>query len=202
MLSPASPSGCPSPTAPTSAGSVSAPHTANSPLPNSPRSSSPAALSFTAAVLVPAGFTDTLLTELRSYRQDHDVCILCVPETEHLRLSKAELRAASRNCSPTLNSSASTATASPSTSAPRDLSATPIRPSRHGHASAHHRQVRCPSHPGRQAHRLPGHHPGPREKHRCHFVRPSRSTSPAASEAPPPRAGPRSATSRRLVGTR
>jgi hypothetical protein len=41
--------------------------------------------------LVPAGFTDTLLTELRSYRQDRDALILCVPETEHRRLSEAEL---------------------------------------------------------------------------------------------------------------
>lgn len=41
--------------------------------------------------LVPAGFTDTLLTELRSYRQDRDALTLCVPETEHRRLSEAEL---------------------------------------------------------------------------------------------------------------
>lgn len=41
--------------------------------------------------LVPAGFTDTLLTELRSYRQDRDALILCIPETEHRRLSEAEL---------------------------------------------------------------------------------------------------------------
>jgi hypothetical protein len=41
--------------------------------------------------LVPAGFTDTLLTELRSYRQDRDALILCVPESEHRRLSEAEL---------------------------------------------------------------------------------------------------------------
>jgi hypothetical protein len=41
--------------------------------------------------LVPAGFTDTLLTELRSYRQDREALILCVPETEHQRLSKSEL---------------------------------------------------------------------------------------------------------------
>ena len=42
--------------------------------------------------LVPAGFTDVLLTELRSYRQDRNALILCVPETEHRRLSEAELR--------------------------------------------------------------------------------------------------------------
>jgi hypothetical protein len=41
--------------------------------------------------LIPAGFTDTLLTELRSYRQDREALILCVPETEHRRLSQAEL---------------------------------------------------------------------------------------------------------------
>ena len=41
--------------------------------------------------LVPAGFTDILLTELRSYRHDRDALILCVPESEHRRLSKSEL---------------------------------------------------------------------------------------------------------------
>jgi hypothetical protein len=41
--------------------------------------------------LVPAGFTDVLLTELGSYRQDRQALILCVPETEHRRVSKSEL---------------------------------------------------------------------------------------------------------------
>src|SRR5437763_1329468 len=41
--------------------------------------------------IVPAGFTNTLLAELRGYRQDRDALILCVPETEHRRLSQAEL---------------------------------------------------------------------------------------------------------------
>ena len=39
----------------------------------------------------PAGFTDTLLTELRSYRHDRDALILCVPESEHRRLTRSEL---------------------------------------------------------------------------------------------------------------
>ena len=41
--------------------------------------------------LIPAGFTDTLLTELRSYRHDRDALILCVPESEHRRLTRSEL---------------------------------------------------------------------------------------------------------------
>jgi hypothetical protein len=41
--------------------------------------------------LVPAGFTDTLLAELRSYRQDREALVLCIPETEHRRLSTSEL---------------------------------------------------------------------------------------------------------------
>jgi hypothetical protein len=41
--------------------------------------------------LVPAGFTDILLAEVRSYRQDREALVLCVPETEHRRLSTSEL---------------------------------------------------------------------------------------------------------------
>jgi hypothetical protein len=41
--------------------------------------------------LVPAGFTDILLDELRRYREDRDALILCVPESEHRRLSDDEL---------------------------------------------------------------------------------------------------------------
>jgi hypothetical protein len=42
--------------------------------------------------LVPAGFTDVLLDELLRYRDDRDALVLCVPETEHRRLSDDELR--------------------------------------------------------------------------------------------------------------
>lgn len=41
--------------------------------------------------LVPAGFTDILLAELHEYREDRDALVLCVPESEHRRLSDAEL---------------------------------------------------------------------------------------------------------------
>jgi SLOG cluster2 len=41
--------------------------------------------------LVPAGFTDILLSELRGYREDRNALVLCVPETEHRRLSDDEL---------------------------------------------------------------------------------------------------------------
>jgi hypothetical protein len=42
--------------------------------------------------LVPAGFTDVLLEELRRYRNDRDALVLCVPESEHRRLSDDELQ--------------------------------------------------------------------------------------------------------------
>jgi SLOG cluster2 len=42
--------------------------------------------------LIPAGFTDVLIEELRRYRDDRDALVLCVPETEHRRLSNDELR--------------------------------------------------------------------------------------------------------------
>lgn len=41
--------------------------------------------------LVGRSFTDVLLDELRRYRSDRDALILCVPETEHRKLSDAEL---------------------------------------------------------------------------------------------------------------
>ena len=41
--------------------------------------------------LVPNGFTDILIDELRRYRDDRDALILCVPESEHRRLSNDEL---------------------------------------------------------------------------------------------------------------
>lgn len=41
--------------------------------------------------LVPRGFTDILIDELRRYRDDRDALILCVPESEHRRLSDDEL---------------------------------------------------------------------------------------------------------------
>jgi hypothetical protein len=41
--------------------------------------------------LVPRGFTDILIDELRRYREDRDALILCVPESEHRRLSNDEL---------------------------------------------------------------------------------------------------------------
>jgi hypothetical protein len=41
--------------------------------------------------LVPAGFTDILLAELHEYRGDRNALVLCVPETEHQRLSDYEL---------------------------------------------------------------------------------------------------------------
>jgi hypothetical protein len=42
--------------------------------------------------LVPTGFTDILIDELRRYRADRDALVLCIPETEHRRLSDEELR--------------------------------------------------------------------------------------------------------------
>lgn len=42
--------------------------------------------------LVPSGFTDILIDELRRYRDDRDALVLCVPEPEHRRLNDAELR--------------------------------------------------------------------------------------------------------------
>jgi hypothetical protein len=41
--------------------------------------------------LVPSGFTDILIDELRRYRDDRDALILCVPESEHRRLTNDEL---------------------------------------------------------------------------------------------------------------
>lgn len=41
--------------------------------------------------LVPSGFTDILLDELRRYRDDRDALILCVPESEHRRLTNDDL---------------------------------------------------------------------------------------------------------------
>jgi hypothetical protein len=41
--------------------------------------------------LVGRSFTDVLLDELRRYRSDREALILCVPETEHRKLSDAEL---------------------------------------------------------------------------------------------------------------
>lgn len=41
--------------------------------------------------LVPRGFTDILIDELRRYRDDRDALILCVPESEHRRLTNDEL---------------------------------------------------------------------------------------------------------------
>jgi hypothetical protein len=41
--------------------------------------------------LVPSGFTDILIDELRRYRDDRDALILCVPESEHRRLTDDEL---------------------------------------------------------------------------------------------------------------
>lgn len=42
--------------------------------------------------LIPTGFTDILLNELRRYRADRDALVLCIPEPEHRRLSDDELR--------------------------------------------------------------------------------------------------------------
>ena len=42
--------------------------------------------------LMPSGFTDILLDELRRYRADRNALVLCVPETEHRRLSDDELQ--------------------------------------------------------------------------------------------------------------
>jgi hypothetical protein len=42
--------------------------------------------------LIPTGFTDILLNELRRYRADRDALVLCIPEPEHRRLSDGELR--------------------------------------------------------------------------------------------------------------
>jgi SLOG cluster2 len=42
--------------------------------------------------LVPPGFTDILLDEVRRYREDRDALIICLAETEHRRLSDDELR--------------------------------------------------------------------------------------------------------------
>jgi hypothetical protein len=42
--------------------------------------------------LVPAGFTGILLDEARQYRHDREALVLCVPETEHRKLSDEELR--------------------------------------------------------------------------------------------------------------
>jgi hypothetical protein len=42
--------------------------------------------------LIPAGFTHLLVDELRRYRPDRDALVLCVPETEHRRLTDDELR--------------------------------------------------------------------------------------------------------------
>ncbi|HET9733500.1 MAG TPA: hypothetical protein VFP54_12575 [Acidimicrobiales bacterium] len=41
--------------------------------------------------LVPSGFTDILIDELRRYRDDRDALILCVPESEHRRFTNDEL---------------------------------------------------------------------------------------------------------------
>lgn len=41
--------------------------------------------------LVPRGFTDILIDELRRYRADRDALILCIPESEHRRLSNEAL---------------------------------------------------------------------------------------------------------------
>lgn len=41
--------------------------------------------------LIPSGFTDILLDELRRYRDERDALILCVPESEHRRLTNDEL---------------------------------------------------------------------------------------------------------------
>jgi hypothetical protein len=41
--------------------------------------------------IVPRGFTDILIDEVRRYREDRDALILCVPESEHRRLSNDEL---------------------------------------------------------------------------------------------------------------
>ena len=41
--------------------------------------------------LVPSGFTDILIDELRRYSDDRDALILCVPESEHRRLTNDEL---------------------------------------------------------------------------------------------------------------
>lgn len=41
--------------------------------------------------LVPSGFTDILIDELRRYRDDRNALILCVPESEHRRLGNDEL---------------------------------------------------------------------------------------------------------------
>ena len=40
---------------------------------------------------LPGGFTDILLDELRRYRDDRDALIVCVPESEHRRLSDDDL---------------------------------------------------------------------------------------------------------------
>lgn len=41
--------------------------------------------------LVPQGFTDVLTDELERYREDRDALVLCVPESEHRRLTNDEL---------------------------------------------------------------------------------------------------------------
>jgi hypothetical protein len=41
--------------------------------------------------LVPGGFTDILVEEVRRYRDDRDALVLCVPESEHRRLTNDEL---------------------------------------------------------------------------------------------------------------
>ncbi len=41
--------------------------------------------------LRPAGFTDVLLDEVRRYREDRDALVLCVPISEHQRLSDVEI---------------------------------------------------------------------------------------------------------------
>ena len=50
--------------------------------------------------LVPSGFTDILVEELRRYRDDRDALILCVPESEHRRLSNDELARFERELHP------------------------------------------------------------------------------------------------------
>ncbi|HMJ35410.1 MAG TPA: hypothetical protein VK501_15990 [Baekduia sp.] len=41
--------------------------------------------------LIPSGFTDILIDEVRRYREDRDALVLCVPASEHRRLSDDEL---------------------------------------------------------------------------------------------------------------
>ena len=152
--------------------------------------------------LVPPAFTDTLLTELRSYRHDRDALILCVPETEHRRLSQAELLAASRSCSPTPSSSASTATANPSTSVSRDRPATPTRPLLSQPCDGTSPTVATPESSwaaSSPATRAPSR--ASWKKHRCHSMRPNVVRGRRLRRRGR-RAGPSTATSRRIVGTR